>query len=351
MQVQQNFSLKDYNSFGINVFAKRFSIFRSVDELQSLIDYINNESKMILGGGSNVLFTNDYNGFILKNEISGIEVIHEDQEFIYVCAGAGMSWHTLVLYCVDNNFGGIENLSLIPGNVGASPMQNIGAYGVEIKDVFHQLEAFDFDEKKVVVFNHEDCAFGYRESVFKNKMKNRFAILNVTFRLRKNPVFNISYGAIEAELENMHVNELSVKAISDAIIKIRTSKLPDPRFVGNAGSFFKNPVINKKEFLAFEEAELNYNLSNKNNGDVMQKSFPYFIINEDLYKIPAGWLIEQCGFKGLRRGDVGCYEKQALVLVNYGHATGKEVYLFSEDIISSVQDRFNIKLEREVNIV
>jgi UDP-N-acetylmuramate dehydrogenase len=351
MQVHQNFSLKNYNSFRIDICAKYFSTFRSVDELESLLGLMNKEAKMILGGGSNVLFTSNYDGLILKNEMDGIEVIDEDGEFVYVCAGAGVSWHSLVLYCVNNNYGGVENLSLIPGNVGASPMQNIGAYGVEIKDVFYQLEAYHLNEKRIVVFNHESCCFGYRESVFKNKFKNQFAILNVTYRLRKNPVFNISYGAIEAELEKMRIQELSVKSISDAVINIRTSKLPDPKMIGNAGSFFKNPVINKEAFDEFVNIQEQH-LDLKETRDKESKiHFPFFQINDDLFKIPAGWLIEQCGYKGFRKGDVGCYERQALVLINYGHATGKEVYDFSEEIIQSVNDRFNINLEREVNII
>lgn len=351
MQVQQNFSLKYYNTFGIDVYSKYFSAFRSAEELEQLLNLKNDQSRMILGGGSNVLFTKDYEGIILKNEMAGIELADEDEEYVYVRAGAGVAWHSFVLYCVNHNYGGVENLSLIPGNTGASPMQNIGAYGVEIKDVFYQLEAYHLNERRVVVFNHRDCSFGYRESVFKNKFKNQFAILNVTFRLRRNPVFNISYGAIEAELEKMKVQELSVKAISDAVILIRTSKLPDPKKVGNAGSFFKNPVINKNDFLAFEQRELKNNQIKENEENHPKASFPFYQINEDLYKIPAGWLIEQCGFKGFRRDDVGCYEKQALVLVNYGHATGNEVYDLSEEIINSVRERFNIILEREVNII
>ena len=351
MQVQQNFSLKNYNSFGIDVYAKYFSAFRSVGELEELLSANNREAKMILGGGSNILFTKDYNGIILKNEIPGIELIGDDGDFVYVRAGAGVSWHSLVLFCVNGNYGGVENLSLIPGNVGASPMQNIGAYGVEIKDVFYQLKAFHLESNSLVSFNHEDCAFGYRESVFKNKFKNEFVILSVTFRLRKNPVFNISYGAIEAELEKMKVHQLSVKAISDAIISIRTSKLPNPGILGNAGSFFKNPVINKLAFGEFSEHELQNILPQVKETNGTQLPFPFFRINEDLFKIPAGWLIEQCGYKGFRKGDVGCYEQQALVLVNYGNATGQEIFAFSEEIINAVYKRFNIILEREVNIV
>lgn len=351
MQVQQNFPLKNYNSFGIDVYAKYFSAFRNVEELEDILKTNKTEPKMILGGGSNILFSNNYNGLILKNEVAGIEIVDEDPDYIYVRAGAGVTWHSLVLFCVNSNYGGVENLSLIPGNVGASPMQNIGAYGVEIKDVFYQLEAFHLHEKKIIVFTHEQCAFGYRESVFKNKLKDQFAILNVTFRLRKKPVFNISYGAIEAELEKMKVPVLSVKAISDAIVLIRTSKLPDPKLLGNAGSFFKNPVMNKNDFLVFEKRVFARNQLEQNDVKEQQVPFPYFQINDNLYKIPAGWLIEQCGFKGLRKGEVGCYEKQALVLVNYGHATGTEVYDFSEKIINSVNEKFNILLEREVNIV
>jgi UDP-N-acetylmuramate dehydrogenase len=291
---------------------------------------------MILGGGSNILFTKNYDGLVLKNEIDGINVVDEDDQFVFISAGAGVKWHSFVMYCVNQNLGGVENLSLIPGNVGASPMQNIGAYGAEIKDVFYELKALHLNEKSIHKFSSAECEFGYRESVFKKKYKDEFAILNVTFRLRKNPVFNISYGAIETELKKMHVETLSVKAISDAVIQIRSSKLPDPSVIGNAGSFFKNPVITKEQMEKIQQHHLN---------------LPFYKADEENFKIPAGWLIEQCGWKGFRKGDAGCYEKQALVLVNYGNATGKEIYSLSEEIKLSVNEKFQIELEREVNIL
>ena len=291
---------------------------------------------LVLGGGSNILFTKDFDGIVLKNEVKGIELVREDDEHIYVKAGAGENWHQFVLFCIQNNYAGIENLSLIPGSVGASPMQNIGAYGVEIKDVFHQLEAFHIDDKTLKTFSLAECEFGYRESVFKRKLKDQFIITSVTCKLRKKPVFNISYGAIQQELDKMAVKELSIAAISQAVINIRSFKLPDWKVVGNAGSFFKNPQIQKHKFLELKEI------------------FPGIVgyaAGEGYTKLAAGWLIEQCGWKGYRKGDAGCYPKQALVLVNYGAATGAEVYDLSEQIIESVQQKFGVTLEREVNII
>lgn len=341
MQVHQNFFLKEYNTFGIGVYSKYFAEFSSVEELKELVETTENIlPKMILGGGSNILFTKDYEGFILKNNIAGIEVINEDEDFVYVRAGAGVNWHQLVMYCVNNNYSGVENLSLIPGKVGASPMQNIGAYGVEVKDVFYDLNAFHLHEKNIQRFSSKDCEFGYRESVFKKKFKEQFVILHVTYRLKKNPVFNISYGAIEEELSNMKIENLTIKAISDAVIQIRSSKLPDPKIIGNAGSFFKNPVINKLELQRIQTRQLSKHLK-----------IPFYQIDEDHFKIPAGWLIEQCGWKGYRSGDAGCYEKQALVLVNYGSASGKEIFALSARIQASVQEEFGISLEAEVNII
>jgi len=341
MQVHQNYSLKIYNTFGIAVIAKYFATFSSTDQLEEVLKSNENiSSKMILGGGSNILFTKDYNGLVLKNEIQGISICREDDDYYYIKAGAGVNWHSFVMYCIAHNLGGVENLSLIPGNVGASPMQNIGAYGVEIKDVFFELEAFHLGRKIMQIFSSGDCEFGYRESVFKKKYKDQFTILNVTFRLRKKPEFNISYGAIEDELKKMKVENLSIKAISDAVINIRTSKLPNPEIIGNAGSFFKNPLVNGHELHQLRELEM-----------VTGQKIPFYKTDEDHFKIPAGWLIEQCGWKGFRKGDAGCYEKQALVLVNYGNATGKEIYNLSEEIKISVKEKFGIELEREVNIL
>lgn len=341
MQVQENFSLRTYNTFGIDASAAYFSKFHSVNELKEILNHHKNISqKMILGGGSNILFTKNYEGLILKNEIEGIEIIREIENEIFIKVGAGINWHQFVRYCVNLNLGGVENLSLIPGNVGASPMQNIGAYGVEIKDVFYELNALHLQDQTILSFSNNDCHFGYRESVFKNKFKDQFAIIDVTFRLQKKPIFNISYGAIAAQLEKMNITELSVKSISDAIIEIRTSKLPDPKFVGNAGSFFKNPVISHREWNDLIQLK-----------KLIEETVPFFKIDDDHYKIPAAWLIEQCGWKGYRKGEAGCYDKQALVLVNYGNASGKEIYNLSTEIIISVKEKFGITLEREVNIV
>lgn len=337
MQVHQNYSLQKYNTFGIAATAKYFSTFSSAEELRQMLNEMHVETKMILGGGSNILFTKDFDGLVLKNEIPGIDLLSEDEESVFVRAGAGVSWHSFVTFCVNNNFAGVENLSLIPGNVGASPMQNIGAYGVEIKDVFSELDAFHLKENSIEKFKAGDCEFGYRDSVFKNKYKDQFAILNVTYRLKKSPQYNIAYGAVEEELKKMKVENLSIKAISDAIINIRTSKLPDPALIGNAGSFFKNPVISGEKL-------------HQVNADLKEMNLPYYKAGEG-YKIPAGWLIEQCGWKGFRKGDAGCYSKQALVLVNYGKASGRDIYDLSEEIKISVKEKFEIELEREVNII
>ena len=273
---------------------------------------------------------------VLKNEIKGIQLIREDENYVYVRAGAGENWHQFVLYCLQRNWAGVENLSLIPGNIGASPMQNIGAYGVELKDVFYELEAFNIKTQKVYTFTLNDCEFGYRESVFKRKYKDRFIILSVTYCLHKKPKFNTSYGAIETELQRMGIQNLDIRAISQAVINIRSSKLPDPAKIGNAGSFFKNPQVTKSRFLQ------------------LKHTFPEIIGYENadgFVKLAAGWLIEQCGWKGFRRGDAGCNEKQALVLVNFGHASGKEIYDLSTEILVSVENKFGVMLEREVNVI
>lgn len=340
MQILENISLKPFNTFGINAIARYFSTFSSPEELPELLEYDSRlttpDSRLTLGGGSNILFTKDINGLVLKNEIKGINELHEDAEYIYVKAGAGENWHAFVQYCINRNWAGVENLSLIPGNVGASPMQNIGAYGVELKEVFHELEAFHIKEKKVINFTLNDCGFGYRDSVFKNKYKDQFIILNVVFRLRKKPVFHTSYGAIKEELEKMGTKELSIQAISQAVINIRSSKLPDPKVVGNAGSFFKNPTVEKAFF------------------DQLKAKFPTIVGYENpggTIKLAAGWMIEQCGWKGFRRGDAGVHPKQALVLVNYRNAAGSQIYELSEEVLQSVKAKFDVLLEREVNTI
>lgn len=336
MNIAENISLKSYNSFGIDVSARYFAKFSSINELLNLLQDSRAKNLLVLGGGSNILFTKPYDGFIIKNELKGIEVLREDSEFYYVKVQAGENWHSFVQYCIEHNYAGVENLSLIPGNVGASPMQNIGAYGVEIRDVFYELEACHLKEHTIHTFGLADCHFGYRESIFKNKYVNRFAIINVTFRLRKQPEFHTGYGAIEQELAKMQISELTIKAISEAVISIRRSKLPDPAKMGNAGSFFKNPLIPVTQF---EELKKSY------------PSIPGYPAQENKIKIAAGWLIEQCGWKGYRKSDAGCYDKQALVLVNYGYATGQEILALSESIIQTVTAKFHIVLEKEVNII
>lgn len=293
------------------------------------------ENLLILGGGSNLLFTKDFDGLVLKNNIKGIDIIEENENDILIQSGAGENWHEFVLYCVEKGYAGIENLSLIPGNVGASPMQNIGAYGVEIKDVFHSLEAIEIKTGEIKTFNTEECKFGYRESVFKNIFKNKYIITSVVFKLNKKPQFNVSYGAIESELKKMNVKELSLKAVSDAVINIRSSKLPDPKEIGNAGSFFKNPVISLEQF---EKLKDRY------------PQMAYYKLPSGDIKIAAGWLIDHLGWKGKRIEDYGVHKNQALVLVNYGESEGKDIYDLSSLIMKSVLKNFQIKLEREVNI-
>ena len=347
MKIEENISLKQYNTFGINVSAKYFARFNTVEELHELLEFKKLQTTnlqfptLILGGGSNILFTKDFDGLILKNEIMGIRTVKEDEHHIYVHAGAGENWQGFVQHCIGKNWAGIENLSLIPGHVGASPIQNIGAYGVELKDIFFSLEAFHIKEKKIISFSLNDCEFAYRESVFKKKSSNQFVITGVTYRLNKEPVFNIAYGVIEQELERAGVKQLSISAVSKAIIHIRSNKLPDPSVTGNAGSFFKNPHVPAVAFMKIKDKYPNLVGYPQDNGDV---------------KIAAGWLIEHCGppgvlsWKGFRKGDAGCHNRQSLVLVNYGNAIGKEIYDLSEEILQCVKDKFGVELEREVNI-
>lgn len=336
--LDENTSLKPYNTFGIEVSAAYYAKFNSVNSLKLLLQQNAGLPIFILGGGSNVLFTKDYNGLVLKNEILGFKTIEENNTSIVIEAGAGMNWHSFVLKCIDINYGGIENLSLIPGNIGASPMQNIGAYGVEIKDVFEYLDAVHIKSGEVKRFHKSDCAFGYRESVFKRKLKGEYIICRVAYRLSKNKhKLNTSYGAIENELQNMQITNPTIRDVSNAVIAIRQSKLPDPKEIGNAGSFFKNPVVSQKKL---EKLLDKY------------PSIPNYPSTENKAKLAAGWLIEQAGWKGKTFDErYGVHKKQALVLVNYNDAKGQEILRLSEDIIADVAFKFDVHLEREVNIL
>lgn len=336
MNIQQNISLKPYNTFGMDVPAEYFTVLRDVAQIEELAKNKNlPDKKAILGGGSNVLLTKPLSGLLIKNELKGIKTAEENEEHIWLQVSAGEVWHDLVLHTINNGWGGLENLSLIPGRVGASPMQNIGAYGAEVKDTIDEVVAWHWEEKQFIVLKNSDCKFSYRDSIFKKELKDKTLITSVTFRLDKQHKINTSYGAIQQQLEVMGVSIPSIKSVSDAIIAIRSSKLPDPKKIGNAGSFFKNPTIPNRQF---EELQTHYpNISS-------------YRVNEREVKIAAGWLIEHCGWKGYRNGDAGIHEKQALVLVNYGNATGKEVYNLSSEIVRSVKEKFGIEPEREVQI-
>lgn len=336
INIIENISLKPFNTFGIGAIANYYIAFSSVEQLQEALRFAANQPRLILGGGSNILLCQDFEGVVLHNQIKGISLVHEDNAYYYVKANAGEVWHDFVMHCIAHNYQGVENLSLIPGSVGASPMQNIGAYGIEIKDIFYQLEAYEISTGQIHTFSLEDCEFGYRTSVFKTSLKDKYIILNVTYRLRKHPVYNVSYGAIQQELEQMGLTELSSKAISDAVIAIRSSKLPNPAEIGNAGSFFKNPVI---PISLFEQIQQNY------------PEIVSYAIDEMHIKVAAGWLIEAAGWKGKTLGNYGVHKKQALVLVNYGGAKGKDIFELSQQIIDDIFYKFGITLEREVNIL
>lgn len=337
MNIIPNVSVLQYNTFGMDVFSKLLVSFSNEDELVEVLKTkeCKENERLVLGGGSNVLFTKDFEGIILKNDIKGIELVSEDEFHYFVKAGAGENWHEFVLHCIDNNFAGIENLSLIPGSVGASPMQNIGAYGVEIKDVFESLEAIEIKTGEKKTFNKEECAFGYRESIFKNKLKNKYVITSVTYKLNKIANYDVSYGAIKKQLEKNKVKQLTIKDISNAVIQIRNSKLPNPKDIGNAGSFFKNPVISLEQF---ENIKPNF------------KGIAHYVLPNGEIKLAAGWLIEKLGWKGKTIDKYGVHENQALVLVNYGGASGQDIYDLSSQIIEAVRERTGITLEREVNI-
>ncbi|WP_316791227.1 UDP-N-acetylmuramate dehydrogenase [Pedobacter frigoris] len=336
--LQKNKSLKPYNTFSIDVTAKHFAEIFSEKDLVELLtsDLITEQELLVLGGGSNVLFIRDFEGLVIKISIPGISCVVEDNDAVIVTAGAGVVWNDFVTYCVQNGFAGVENLSLIPGTVGASPIQNIGAYGVEVKDVFSSCIAYEIATGTSRKFNFQDCKFGYRDSIFKNELKGKYIITSVSFILSKSARLNTQYGAIQDELKNRNILNPNISDISEVVSKIRVSKLPDPSTIGNAGSFFKNPVIDK---VLFEK---------------ILDQFPdivHFPVAHDRIKLAAGWLIEHCGFKGIIIGNTGTWKNQALVLVNHGQATGQEVYSFSEQIIDSVDAKFGVRLEREVNIL
>ncbi len=338
MNILENISLKPYNTFGIDVKAKHFVSVASAEELKEVLKKFTHLEPFILGGGSNMLLTKDMERLVVHINLKGIEVIDSDvsESEVLVKVAGGENWHEFVIFCVDHNLGGVENLSLIPGNVGTSPVQNIGAYGVELKDTFYSCEAVHRKTQALRTFTLEDCKFGYRESVFKSDLKDEYVITSVTFKLTKAAhKITIDYGAINETLREKSITEPSLKDVSNAVIAIRQSKLPDPKKIGNSGSFFKNPVITQEEFsqLRKEHSEI-----------------PYYPIGNDWIKVPAGWLIEQAGFKGKRFGDAGVHDRQALVLVNHGSATGKEVWDVAMKVQAAVLEKFGIKIEPEVNV-
>lgn len=334
--LEQNIDLKPYNTFGITAKASHFAQFNTVDELDRLLAPDRSRPLLILGGGSNILLTGDIDALVLKNDIRGITKTKENNEFVLVTASAGENWHDLVLFCIENNWGGIENMSLIPGSVGAAPMQNIGAYGTEIKDVFVSLDAYHIASGELKTFSAEECRFGYRESVFKRELKGQYIIVSVTLQLTKKHVLNTRYGAIEEELKKMGITNPGIRDVSNAVISIRKSKLPDPAEIGNSGSFFKNPVVEKS---VVEKIQTEF------------PDAPAYPAKEGYAKLAAGWLIEKAGWKGKTFGHYGVHKQQALVLVNYGGATGQEIFQLSEDILKSVKEKFGVTLEREVNIL
>ncbi len=337
MQIKKDFSLKNFNTFGIDARAQFFVEVTSVEELRNALQLADYPEKFILGGGSNMLLVNDIKALVIHVNIKGKEIISENANHVKIKVMAGENWHQVVLWTLEQDFGGLENMSLIPGNTGTAPVQNIGAYGVELKDTFVSCEAMDRNNQEIKEFSKEDCKFGYRESFFKSKGRDAFVITAVTFELsKKNHKLNTGYGAIEDELQKRNILNPTIKDISNAVIAIRNSKLPDPKKLGNSGSFFKNPIITRSEFERFIEKH---------------SAAPFYKVSESAFKIPAGWLIEQCGFKGKRLGDAGVHTKQALVLVNYDSASGKEILDLAHTIIKEVYTRFGISIQPEVNVI
>lgn len=337
MNIQENISLKSYNTFGIDVKARFFVEVTGLAQLQKVLELTAYPKRFIISGGSNMLLTKDIDALVMHINPKGISLVEENEDFVEIKAMAGENWHGLVMWSLDRGYGGLENLSLIPGNVGTAPIQNIGAYGVELKDVFVSCSAMEAETGELVAFDKEACEFGYRDSIFKNEAKDNYIITSVNLRLtKKDHVLHTGYGAIEEELRKNDIVYPTIRDVSNAVIAIRKSKLPDPKELGNSGSFFKNPVISKKKFDKFIKSH---------------PKAPFYEMEDDQYKIPAGWLIEQCGFKGKRFGDAGVHEKQALVLVNYGSATGMEILELAENVQKEVQGNFGINIQPEVNII
>ncbi|GEL09467.1 UDP-N-acetylmuramate dehydrogenase [Flavobacterium glycines] len=337
MEIQQNFSLKNYNTFGIEAKAKQFVAVHSVYELETVLKEHKDEKKFILGGGSNMLLTKDIDALVIHIDLKGKKITQEDDDYVWVEAQAGENWHEFVLWNIDQNFGGLENMSLIPGNVGTTPVQNIGAYGAEIKDSFVSCEAIHIATQEMKTFSNAECNFGYRESIFKHEVKGQYIITSVVFKLTKrNHKINTSYGDILGELSKKGIENPGLKEVSNAVIAIRQSKLPDPKELGNSGSFFKNPIVLKVDF------------------EKIHQKFPemkFYDVSATEVKVPAGWLIEQAGFKGKRFGDAGVHKNQALVLVNYGNATGQEILEVAKKVQHTVFETFGIQIEAEVNII
>lgn len=337
MEILNNFSLKNYNTFGIEAKAKQFVAVHNIAELKTILEQHSSEKKFILGGGSNMLLTQDIDALVIHIDLKGKKIIKEEEDFVWIESQAGENWHEFVLWNIEQNFGGLENMSLIPGNVGTTPVQNIGAYGTEIKDTFVSCDAMNINTQEIKTFTNAECNFGYRESIFKHEAKDQYIITSVVFKLTKrNHKINTSYGDILAELEKKNISNPGLKDVSNAVIAIRQSKLPDPKELGNSGSFFKNPIFLKTDF------------------EAIHKKFPemkFYEVSETEVKVPAGWLIEQAGFKGKRFGDAGIHKNQALVLVNYGNATGQEILAVSRAVQKTVFETFGIHIEAEVNVI
>lgn len=337
MLITKNFSLKNFNTFGIQANADEFITIQSIDELQQVLKENKQKQKFILGGGSNMLLTKDIHALVIHINLKGKKISHENEDYVWVEAQAGENWHEFVLWTISQNYGGLENMSLIPGNVGTTPVQNIGAYGAEIKDTFVSCHAMNIANQEIKTFSNEECKFGYRESIFKQDIKDQYIITSVIFKLTKhNHKINIGYGDIQSELTKQAITQPTIKDVSNAVITIRQSKLPDPKLLGNSGSFFKNPIISRQEF---------------NSIKTKHPEIKHYDVSETQVKVPAGWLIEQAGLKGYRKGDAGVHTKQALVLVNYGNASGQDVLNLARFVQQTVLEKFGIAIEAEVNVI